>query len=87
SFQGKCVIENMADGFGVREMSLVGISYGGFVAYSMCVQFPEAVERLVVYCVGMYLKEKDLRNGLFRVSKLEEAEMILYVGEMPEKLK
>lgn len=76
----------MAEGFGVRQMSLVGISYGGFVGYSMCVQFPEAVERLVVCCAGVCLEEKDLRNGSFRVSELEEAERIL-LAQTWEKLK
>ncbi|KVI10929.1 Alpha/beta hydrolase fold-1, partial [Cynara cardunculus var. scolymus] len=86
SFQGKCVMKMMDDGFGVHRMSLVGISYGGFVGYSMCAEFPEAVEKLVVCCAGICLEEKDLTNGLFKVSDLEEAERIL-LAQTPEKLR
>nr|XP_043619988.1 uncharacterized hydrolase YugF-like [Erigeron canadensis] len=86
SFQAKCVMKMMGNGFGVRQFNLVGISYGGFVGYSMCVQFPEAVERLVVCCAGICLEEKDLRNGLFRVSDIEEAERIL-LAQTPDRLK
>ncbi|KAI3752855.1 hypothetical protein L2E82_24894 [Cichorium intybus] len=86
SFQAKCVMKLMVEWFGVRRMSLVGISYGGFVGYSMCVQFPEAVEKLVVCCAGVCLEEKDLRDGLFTVSNVEEAERIL-LAQTPEKLR
>ncbi|CAI9294385.1 unnamed protein product [Lactuca saligna] len=86
SFQAKCVMKLMVDWFGVRRMRLVGISYGGFVGYSMTVQFPEVVERLVVCCSGLCLEEKDLRDGLFTVSNVEEAEKIL-LAQTPEKLR
>ncbi|KAL8255082.1 hypothetical protein R6Q59_033303 [Mikania micrantha] len=86
SFQARCVMKMLDHGFGVRRMSLVGISYGGFVGYSMCVQFPEAVERLVVCCAGVCLEEKDLTDGLFRVSDVKEAEKIL-LAQTPEMLR
>ncbi|XP_071698708.1 uncharacterized protein [Rutidosis leptorrhynchoides] len=86
SFQAKCVMKMMCDEFGVKRMSLVGISYGGFVGYNICLQFPEAVERIAVCCSGICLEEKDMKNGLFRVSDLEEAERIL-LAQTPEKLK
>ncbi|KAI3695161.1 hypothetical protein L1987_78150 [Smallanthus sonchifolius] len=86
SFQARCVMKLLDGGFGVRRVSLVGISYGGFVGYSMCVQFPKAVERLVVCCAGVCLEEKDLRDGLFRVSDVEEAERIL-LAQTPEELR
>lgn len=70
----------------VRRMSLVGVSYGGFVGYSMAVQFPEALERLVLCCTGVCLEEKDLERGLFRVSDLDEAASIL-CPQTPERLR
>lgn len=76
SFQAQCVMKLM-DVHGVDKMSLVGISYGGFVGYSMSVQFPAAVERVVLCCAGVCLEEKDMKEGLFKVSDLEEAASIL----------
>lgn len=67
-------------------MSLVGISYGGFVGYSMAAQFPEAVERVVLCCAGVCLEEKDMEDGLFKVPDLDEAASIL-LPQKPEKLR
>lgn len=70
----------------MRRMSLVGISYGGFVAYSVAAQFPEMVERVVVCCAGLCLEEADVAEGMFRVSDLDEAAEIL-LPQTPEKLR
>jgi pimeloyl-ACP methyl ester carboxylesterase len=85
SFQASCVMKLM-EAHGVPRMSLVGISYGGFVAYSMAVQFPEAVERAALCCAGVCLEEKDMEEGLFRVTDLDEAVKIL-VPQAPEELR
>ena len=61
----------------MRKLSLVGLSYGGFVRYSMAAKFREAMERVVLCCVEVCMEEKDLRNGVFRVLDLEEAVRIL----------
>ncbi|CAJ2638285.1 unnamed protein product [Trifolium pratense] len=71
---------------GVNRLSLVGISYGGFVGYSLAAQFPEVVEKLVLCCAGVYLEEIDMKNGLFKVSSLEEASSIL-LPQTPDKLR
>ncbi|KAJ8544035.1 hypothetical protein K7X08_025653 [Anisodus acutangulus] len=55
--------------YGVKKMIVVGLSYGGFVGYSMAVQFPEAVEKLVLGCSGVCLEEKDMENGMFQPTK------------------
>ena len=60
----------------MRKLSLVGLSYGGFVRYNMAAKFREAVERVVLCCAEVCMEEKDLRNGV-RVSDLEEAVRIL----------
>lgn len=85
SFQAQCLMKVM-EAHGVSKMSLVGISYGGFVGYSMAAQFPEAMERLVLCCAGVCLEEKDMSDGLFKVSDLDEAASIL-VPQTPEKLR
>ncbi|KAL0384466.1 UNVERIFIED_CONTAM: hypothetical protein Sradi_2840900 [Sesamum radiatum] len=82
AFQAQCVMRLM-EAHGVHKMSLVGISYGGFVGYSMAAQFPEAVEKVVLCCTGVCLEEKDLREGLFEVADLDEAASIL-MPQTPE---
>ncbi|KAL7199819.1 hypothetical protein ACSBR2_022010 [Camellia fascicularis] len=82
AFQARCLMRLMEAHGAVsvaekKKMSLVGISYGGFVGYSMAVQFPEAVERIVLCCTGVCLEEKDVESGLFKVADLDEAASIL----------
>ncbi|XP_030537269.2 monoacylglycerol lipase ABHD6-like [Rhodamnia argentea] len=85
SFQARCLMRLMGLQ-GVERMSMVGISYGGFVAYSMAVQYPQALDRLVLCCTGVCLEEKDLKAGLFPVKSLEEAKRVL-MPQTPEKLR
>ncbi|KAG8383541.1 hypothetical protein BUALT_Bualt04G0024300 [Buddleja alternifolia] len=85
-FQAECVMRAMEE-MGVRcKVSLVGLSYGGFVAYSMAAQFPAAVERVVIGCAGVSVEEKDMEEGLFRVKSVDEAIGIL-LARTPEKLR
>uniref|UniRef100_A0ACD5XLZ5 Uncharacterized protein n=1 Tax=Avena sativa TaxID=4498 RepID=A0ACD5XLZ5_AVESA len=65
------------DAIGVRRFSVVGVSYGGFVAYRMAAMYPEAVERTVMVCAGVCLEESDLSAGLFPVSDVREAAELL----------
>ncbi|XP_027337924.1 monoacylglycerol lipase abhd6-A-like isoform X3 [Abrus precatorius] len=65
-FQAKCVMA-LLQAHGVHTMTVVGLSYGGFVAYSMAVLFPKSVEKLVVCCAGVCLEDKDMDEGMFKV--------------------
>lgn len=85
SFQAQC-LSRLMEAHGVHTMNVVGISYGGFVGYSLAAQFPEKVEKLVLCCAGVCLEEKDMGDGLFKVPNLEEATGIL-IPQTPEKLK
>ncbi|CAA0841811.1 alpha/beta-Hydrolases superfamily protein [Striga hermonthica] len=86
SFQARCVMSAM-EALGVRAgLRVVGLSYGGFVAYSLAAQFPGAVERLVVSCAGVCMEEKDVEEGLFPVGSVDEAIEIL-LARTPEKLR
>lgn len=85
SFQAQCVYRVM-EANSVKRMTVVGLSYGGFVAYSLAAQFKEAVERVVICCAGVCLEEKDLAEGLFPVKNLEDAADIL-LPQTPEKMK
>ncbi|GAU42759.1 hypothetical protein TSUD_77960 [Trifolium subterraneum] len=70
----------------VSSVSVVGLSYGGFVAYSMGVKYREFVEKIVICGSGVCLEEKDIKDGLFPVSDLDEAANIL-VPQTPQKLR
>ncbi|XP_077251429.1 uncharacterized protein LOC143890606 [Tasmannia lanceolata] len=85
SFQAQCIMA-MMESFGVTWMSLIGISYGGFVGYSMAAQFPEKVEKVVLCCAGVCLDEGDLQEGLFPAKDAGEAANIL-LPQTPERLR
>ncbi|XP_074312996.1 uncharacterized protein LOC141648338 [Silene latifolia] len=85
AFQARCLMKLM-DIHGAQKLSFVGISYGGFVGYSLATQFPEVVEKAVLCCTGVCLEEKDMKEGLFKVRDLEEASRIL-MPQTPDKLR
>ncbi|GMH00156.1 hypothetical protein Nepgr_001995 [Nepenthes gracilis] len=76
SFQAQCIMR-VLEANAVKKMSVVGLSYGGYVAYSMAVQYKEEVERVVICCSGVCVEEKDLRVGMFKVADLDAAADIL----------
>lgn len=75
-FQAECVMRVM-ERLGVKRVRLVGLSYGGFVGYSMAAMYEEVVERVVVCGSGVCLEERDVKEGLFPVTDLDEAANIL----------
>ncbi|CAJ1971766.1 unnamed protein product [Sphenostylis stenocarpa] len=88
-FQAECMMRVM-EANGVRRVSLVGLSYGGFVAYCMAAMMERetvvVVERVVVCGSGVCMEEGDVKEGLFPVTDLDEAASIL-VPQTPYKLK
>ncbi|KAI6692090.1 hypothetical protein NL676_019800 [Syzygium grande] len=83
-FQAQCVVALM-EAIGVKKMNVVGMSYGGFVAYSLAVQFGDRVDKLVLICAGVCLEEKDMEEGMFRVRSVDEAVSVLL--PQPEKVR
>lgn len=68
-----------------EKINLVGLSYGGFVGYSMAAQFPEAIERVVIVGSGVSLdSEIDLEEGLFSSKNIKDAANIL-LAQTPDK--
>lgn len=86
AFQARCVMALMEAQGVVKTMNIAGISYGGFVAYSMATQFRERVDRLVLCCAGVCMEDKDMDDGLFKVKSVDEAISIL-LPSTPEKMK
>ncbi|XP_074559015.1 uncharacterized protein LOC141814955 [Curcuma longa] len=85
SYQARCVAAAMV-ALGVRRFCLVGVSYGGFVAYRLAAMYPTAVERVVLCGAGVCLEERDLVSGLFVVSDVGEALQLL-LPQRPENLR
>ncbi|KAJ9170366.1 hypothetical protein P3X46_018478 [Hevea brasiliensis] len=85
AFQAQCIMALM-DALNVKNMDLMGLSYGGFVAYSMAAQFKERVGRVVLGCAGVCLEEKDMEEGMFKVKTVDEAISIL-LPQSPEKVR
>ncbi|KAL9234269.1 hypothetical protein vseg_009157 [Gypsophila vaccaria] len=87
-FQAQCLIRLMEALSVTGRLSVVGLSYGGFVAYAMAsdVQFKNAVEKVVVCCSAVCMEEKDIIEGRFRVADLEYAADIL-LPQTPEKFR
>ncbi|KAF2913336.1 uncharacterized protein [Oryza sativa Japonica Group] len=69
-----------------QRYAVVGVSYGGFVAYHLAHAFPAAVERLVLVAAGVCLEEADLAAGLFAVEDIAEAASLL-LPQRPEDLR
>ncbi|KAK6130738.1 hypothetical protein DH2020_035526 [Rehmannia glutinosa] len=87
SFQARCVKRVVEANSVGRVAAVVGLSYGGFVAYSMAAQFGEEwVGRVVICCAGVCLEERDLKEGLFPVADVEDAAAIL-LPQTAEKMR
>lgn len=67
-------------------MQVMGLSYGGFVAYSIAVHHAEKVDKVVIACSGVCFDESDMGKGLLSVNNIEDATSIL-LAQTPEKLR
>ncbi|CAH9050335.1 unnamed protein product [Cuscuta epithymum] len=74
-FQAKCVGKLM-EKLGVEKFSVVGTSYGGFVAYHMARMWPERVEKVVIASSAINLRKQD-NEGLFKRAKVDRIEDVL----------
>lgn len=87
AYQASCVAAAMAVlPSAPQRYAVVGVSYGGFVAYHLAHAFPAAVERLVLVAAGVCLEETDLAAGLFAVEDVAEAASLL-LPQRPEDLR
>ncbi|KAI5669594.1 hypothetical protein M9H77_19447 [Catharanthus roseus] len=72
-FQAICVGKLM-EKLGVNKYSVVGTSYGGFVAYNLALMFPERIQKLVIANSGINMRKEDHQELLKRanVEKVED---------------
>ncbi|KAG6534365.1 hypothetical protein ZIOFF_008251 [Zingiber officinale] len=59
-YQARCVAEAMRL-LGVARYSVMGISYGGFVAFRLAEMEAESVERVAILTAGIYMSPEQLR--------------------------
>ncbi|KAL1366104.1 hypothetical protein AAHE18_03G336200 [Arachis hypogaea] len=85
SFQARCLM-GLMEAHGVSKMSAAGLSYGGFVLYSMAAQFPERIEKVVLCCAGVCVEEKDVDGGISKLKSVDEAVSLL-IPQNPQKMK
>ncbi|XP_076893522.1 uncharacterized protein LOC143545528 [Bidens hawaiensis] len=85
-FQAECLMAALEAVGVVGKVHVMGLSYGGFVAYSMAAQFPEKVDKVVIAGLGVSLDESDMNTGLLSVKSIDDAGSIL-LAQTPEKLR
>ncbi|CAK7334701.1 unnamed protein product [Dovyalis caffra] len=84
AFQAQCVM-GLMEAHKVTKMDVFGLSYGGFVAYSIAAQFKERVGRVALGCAGLCFEDDDSENvEVFKVTTVEKAASIL-LPQTPEK--
>ncbi|KAK2645027.1 hypothetical protein Ddye_020222 [Dipteronia dyeriana] len=74
-FQASSVLK-LLENIGVKKFSVVGTSYGGFVAYHMARMLPEKVEKVVIASSGVNMKRSD-NEELVRRARLESIEHLM----------
>ncbi|KAI3754833.1 hypothetical protein L1987_54624 [Smallanthus sonchifolius] len=82
-FQGQA-IGKLMEKVGVSRYSVVGTSYGGFVAYRVAEMWPERIEKVVIASSGLNMRPKDNQELLKRanVAKIEELMLPETAGQL-----
>ncbi|KAI3468048.1 hypothetical protein Pfo_024711 [Paulownia fortunei] len=74
-FQATCVAKFL-EKLGINRYSVVGTSYGGFVAYRMAAMWPERVEKVVIASSAVNMRRGD-NDELLKKAKVEKIEDLL----------
>lgn len=83
-FQASAVVK-MMEKVGVTKYSVVGTSYGGFVAYRLAEMWPERVEKVVIASSGVNMRPRDNQELLKRANLKKIDELML--PETPGQLR
>lgn len=67
----------MMEKMGVESYSVVGTSYGGFVAYRMAAMLPEKVEKVVIASSGVNMRLRDNQELIKRAGMDSIEEVML----------
>ncbi|KAL0330520.1 UNVERIFIED_CONTAM: hypothetical protein Sradi_5038700 [Sesamum radiatum] len=74
-FQATCVAK-LLEKLGIRCYSVVGTSYGGFVAYRMAAMWPERVEKVVIASSAVNMRPGD-NDSLLKKANVENIEDLM----------
>ncbi|KAK4388679.1 hypothetical protein Sango_2204900 [Sesamum angolense] len=74
-FQATCVAK-LLEKLGIRCYSVVGTSYGGFVAYRMAAMWPERVEKVVIASSAVNMRPGD-NDALLKKANVENIEDLM----------
>ncbi|XP_071737073.1 uncharacterized protein [Rutidosis leptorrhynchoides] len=82
-FQANAIAKLM-EKLGVNKYTVVGTSYGGFVAYRLAEMWPERVEKVVIASSGLNMRPSDNEELLKRanVEKIEELMLPVTAGQL-----
>ncbi|KAI3454185.1 hypothetical protein Pfo_010848 [Paulownia fortunei] len=69
-------IAKLLEKLGIRRYSVVGTSYGGFVAYRMAAMWPERVEKVVIASSGVNMRRSD-NLDLLKRAKMEKIDDLM----------
>ncbi|KAK4422181.1 hypothetical protein Salat_1800400 [Sesamum alatum] len=69
-------VAKLLEKLGIRRYSVVGTSYGGFVAYRMAAMWPERVEKVVIASSGVNMTRRD-NQELLKRAKMEQIEELM----------
>ncbi|XP_033140508.1 dihydrolipoyllysine-residue acetyltransferase component of acetoin cleaving system isoform X2 [Brassica rapa] len=75
-FQASCMGKLM-EKLGVERFSVVGTSYGGFVAYNMAKMFPEKVDKVILASSGVNMRRSDNESFIARAKCHRITEVML----------
>ncbi|KAG6388071.1 hypothetical protein SASPL_153268 [Salvia splendens] len=87
-FQATCLVRLM-ENLGVTRYSVVGTSYGGFVAYQMAEMWPERVEKVVIASSAVNMRRSDNGRLLKQagVDKIEDLLLPVTAGQLRSSIR
>lgn len=74
-FQATCIVK-LLEKLEVQRYTVVGTSYGGFVAYNIAKSWPERVEKVVIASSAVNMRRSD-NNRLLNKAKVDKIEDLL----------
>nr|XP_043629549.1 monoacylglycerol lipase ABHD6 [Erigeron canadensis] len=75
-FQATAIVKLM-ENLGVSKYSVIGTSYGGFVAYRIAEMWPDRVQKVVIASSGVNMRPKDNKELLKRANTERIEELML----------
>ncbi|KDP40698.1 hypothetical protein JCGZ_24697 [Jatropha curcas] len=82
AFQAECVREGLKK-LGLKRYNLIGLSYGGYVAYRLAANYADEVEKLVIMSSGICYTEEQKEEHFRKIGNLSD----LLLPQKPEDVR